>query len=876
LTIGSAGSREGISMALLKTIRDALLALLETIWDALLALVDALRHPAYWPGVLWRNGYVLWVCRVAVASAVAGGFLLAYTVQARDLFADLRIEAWQWLVFFALVFFWAWIVHAEGRKALQHDDWVPESQAGALTYERRNELQKLYWYPALWIPRLLSLVVFLLVGIAIYRTRLNLKDAMAGLPEAAQAVALAWKLLAWTVVVTLVYIALIWKARVPDDWIVPMPPGEPPQWRREPPLLAGTPLVFARWTGYKRPTPPVPRELVDFGLWGARSVIVVLLLITIFDPLLFAARSPRLFFIPVLFAGVVVLLGVVAGWSMRWRTPLLLLVVAAALILTYLTKSFHDTRWIEATVAPSKAAGQTQQISLVEAVNRWKAVNKCTDSPCPRPILIAGAGGASRAGFYTATVVGALIDLGRDKTKGAPYGDIRSRIFALSTVSGGSAGAAVIRAALLDAAARNDPDTPPCRIAGTGSWFGRPLMGADGLFDPRKNWRDCFQAVLAGDFLSPAFVGLAIRDNFPFINPFTGRPAWSDRAVLLEQAFERRYRRYTAQDGRPLSCPRRPPQGGSEGLCRPFGYHPDPKTTGAWVPIFFINGTSVFTGRRIVVGDVATTNRYQGDTPLMPLAYDLNDVRKRKTTGQENKPAVEKGTDIRLSTAATMSARFPVVSPQGLLRTLHGDVTDQIVDGGYFENDGLATIMDVAAALRRLGLHPVVVRIANEPTPPEDPAADTDKPPVPVPADRSLFDDVFAIARALVAARAGHEDAYTAAIKSALAKESYLYEIGVYDIAPRGPGALRQRSMTPASNPVCRREIKNRARLAQVSMSWWLSQPVQAYLDAQLCLPANWERLECELRHGRTSPGAECPRPAPVRTDRLGGERAAG
>src|SRR5262249_26111341 len=384
-------------------------------------------------------------------------------------------------------------------------------------------------------------------------------------------------------------------------------------WRHEPPLLAGTAPILARWTGYTRVTPALPKELVEWGLDGARVLIVALLLVTIFDPHLFAARWPRLFFVPLLLGGAVVLLRQVAAWSMPLRTPLLLGLTVIAFIATYLTASFHDTRWIEPTVAPSKAAGDKRQIAFADAVNRWMDANGCKDAAarCPRPILIAGAGGASRAGFFTATVVGALIDLGFDKSKGSAYGDIRSRIFAVSTVSGSSVGAAVMRAAFLDAAARNDPTTPPCKTAGSGSWFGAALASAERTYDPTKNWRDCFQAILAGDFLSPVFVALVYRDNFPFINPFTERPAWSDRAVLLEQAFERRYHRFTTDGGDSASCPDQPPKTGSDGLCRPFGYHPDPNTAGDWVPIFFINGTSVFSGRRIVVGDVATTDSYK-------------------------------------------------------------------------------------------------------------------------------------------------------------------------------------------------------------------------------------------------------------------------
>ena len=208
-----------------------------------------------------------------------------------------------------------------------------------------------------------------------------------------------------------------------------------------------------------------------------------------------------------------------------------------------------------------------------------------------------------------------------------------------------------------------------------------------------------------------------------------------------------------------------------------------------------------------------------------------------------------------------MSARFPVISPQGVLRGTDGKVIDQIVDGGYFENDGLATIIDVAKALKNLKLDPVIVRIVNEPGKPEDPAADRTGPPPATGGDRSLFDDYFAIARALIAARSGHEDQFAVTLTDLLGNANRLYEIGVYEFAAPGSNLpASQVSMSPQTNPVCRREVKPATRMEQVSMSWWMSQPVQAYLDAQLCLPANWKRLECELREGRTNSGNRCAR----------------
>ena len=38
-------------------------------------------------------------------------------------------------------------------------------------------------------------------------------------------------------------------------------------------------------------------------------------------------------------------------------------------------------------------------------------------------------------------------------------------------------------------------------------------------------------------------------------------------------------------------------------------------------------------------------------------------------------------------------------------------------------------------------------------------------------------------------------------------------------------------------------------RIRDVSMSWWLSQPVQAYLDAQVCDKANQDSFTALLKH---------------------------
>ena len=70
-----------------------------------------------------------------------------------------------------------------------------------------------------------------------------------------------------------------------------------------------------------------------------------------------------------------------------------------------------------------------------------------------------------------------------------------------------------------------------------------------------------------------------------------------------------------------------------------------------------------------------------------------------------------------------------------------------------------------------------------------------------------------------------------------------------------------------AENPLCRWEVGARqpgeepkpAMMKNVSMSWWMSHPVQAYIDAQLCKRENAQRLLCELESGKQGATKSCP-----------------
>ena len=75
--------------------------------------------------------------------------------------------------------------------------------------------------------------------------------------------------------------------------------------------------------------------------------------------------------------------------------------------------------------------------------------------------------------------------------------------------------------------------------------------------------------------------------------------------------------------------------------------------------------------------------------------------------------------DIRTSAAAGASARFTYVSPAGTVHVEDGD-TLRLVDGGYFENSGAASMTDLITLLVKNGvaLKPILIIIDNDTTAP--------------------------------------------------------------------------------------------------------------------------------------------------------------
>ena len=163
---------------------------------------------------------------------------------------------------------------------------------------------------------------------------------------------------------------------------------------------------------------------------------------------------------------------------------------------------------------------------------------------------------------------------------------------------------------------------------------------------------------LKEDFLAPALASLVFRDAPSSFLPDLGQ---DDRGAALEESFE---------------------QASGGLLARPFlsffHYAKDSVANGkkeSWRPILLLNATHEESGNRIITGHVLIERNVFIDS-----LDALNEL----------------GKDVRASTAAHNSARFTYVSPAGYLGPSRGSV----IDGGYFENFGALSALEIARSAR--------------------------------------------------------------------------------------------------------------------------------------------------------------------------------
>jgi hypothetical protein len=266
-------------------------------------------------------------------------------------------------------------------------------------------------------------------------------------------------------------------------------------------------------------------------------------------------------------------------------------------------------------------------------------------------ILVSAEGGGIRAAYFTAMVLARLVDA-------CP--GMAQHIYGISGVSGGSVGAAVFAAAMKV----DPPDTTAtrCEFANVG----------------QDHYQNNVAAVFSQDHLSPLLAKLLFVETVQQFLPFP--ISRFDRQLGLEYSLERSFLETFGKDT----------------LAEPL-YALMPSEDTPNLPYLFLNATRARDGRRLIM------------SPLYVKAFPHGGFDDWHLIDYRNGPP--------LSAAAGTSARFPFISPPGSFTNLsvktgpdgtfpqdpdYKGKKDQYVDGGYFDNSGTPTLVEVYRHLHQI------------------------------------------------------------------------------------------------------------------------------------------------------------------------------
>ncbi|WP_392534943.1 hypothetical protein [Nostoc sp. C117] len=335
----------------------------------------------------------------------------------------------------------------------------------------------------------------------------------------------------------------------------------------------------------------------------------------------------------------------------------------------------HQIRLITPTTptTPSKEEVEQKALALNSKFEQWrgKRQKEIAKHKTPYPIYIISAqGGGIFAAYHAASTLSRLQDL-------CPA--FAHHVFAISGVSGGSLGAAAFSSLVKTAPPSTTQD---CSLKYRQN---EPLKNNRGLLENRAH------ELLDKDLLSP-LLGAGLFSDF--VQRFIFIPIESlDRARGLEYAFEGGWNKKWSEDNNPLA--------------NSYYEHWNPDKDDA--PALVLNTTVVGTGERLLLSPF---NFNSPGSKFPPL----NDIRTVACNVNETGGLI----DFPLSTAAVLSARFPLVTPVGWFKkcndangkalinnknetlTYNNGLKTRLADGGYFENSGFTTARDIGQRLEKI------------------------------------------------------------------------------------------------------------------------------------------------------------------------------
>jgi hypothetical protein len=408
-------------------------------------------------------------------------------------------------------------------------------------------------------------------------------------------------------------------------------------------------------------------EQVARGLRVFAYVALVFLVVTYILNFLAPADFASAHYIPIgWLAAVLASLMVLNSVSEHFRIPLVTFFLFAFVLFEVTGFSNnHTIRWqtSQPNAKPAQEAFKSWRDARSSEIEKFKAAKKAY------PIFIVAAeGGGIRAAYMTNAVL-AKLELDNP--------DFLRHTFAIIGVSGGSVGAAMFSASHLSPA-RTEKCGKPAAVSGSVE---------------ARTPHDAARATLSSDLLSPTLSSLFGLDFVARFLPgaYIGLDVW-DRGAALEDAIDAVWRGYGQRQLR--------------GVCFSQAWA---GATGD-LPALILLATDVRSGERLAASHLQflpSNPNGAGDCSAEPPA---GEARLRTLAAELPKK------DIPLLTAAVMSARFPIISPSAGLPCSGG--ARRVVDGGYFENSGVTTVLELLDAIAPETTAPndlqvMVLRIAN-------------------------------------------------------------------------------------------------------------------------------------------------------------------
>jgi hypothetical protein len=338
----------------------------------------------------------------------------------------------------------------------------------------------------------------------------------------------------------------------------------------------------------------------------------------------------------------------------KYGIPLVSLVLISAIVWSYLNwNDNHRIRTLNLEKRPEAAASAAPNalMPLTRSFEAWLEARpkelreRFWLNKRPYPVYVVAAQGG---GLYSANLAALTLARLYDRCP-----RLRHHVFAISGVSGGSVGAGLI-SALLEAS--DAGDTMRCDFDLGGAEAG-PIEAS-------------VKTILAKDYLAPLMASALFPDMMQRLIPYP--VGIFDRARAFEASLERSFEVSDLAARDPKS---RNPM--TLGFLRHW-------SADKAAPMLVLNTTLVETGEQIVIAPIGKPSDEQGvlfNPDYRSIYPDLIGERR----------------DIRLSTAMSLSARFPLIMPAGRLR--NGKSSVRLVDGGYFENSGVATAQAIISDL---------------------------------------------------------------------------------------------------------------------------------------------------------------------------------